>query len=98
LNRFISKLVECILPFFTVLRGFAKIEWGIKQQKSFEDFKTYLKKLPMLSSPKQGQPLILYILATHVAVSGALMIEKESIDSGKATISSILCVGGPHRI
>jgi hypothetical protein len=28
LNRFISKLVERSLPFFTILRGFAKIEWG----------------------------------------------------------------------
>jgi hypothetical protein len=28
LNRFISKLTEHSLPFFTVQRGFAKIQWG----------------------------------------------------------------------
>jgi hypothetical protein len=28
LNRFITKLAEQSLPFFTVLRGSAKMEWG----------------------------------------------------------------------
>jgi hypothetical protein len=28
LNRFIAKLAEWSLPFFTVLRGFAKVEWA----------------------------------------------------------------------
>jgi hypothetical protein len=28
LNRFISKLAERSLPFFTILRGFVKIQWG----------------------------------------------------------------------
>jgi hypothetical protein len=28
LNRFISKLAERSLPFFTILRGFVKIHWG----------------------------------------------------------------------
>jgi hypothetical protein len=52
LNRFISKLVEHSLPFFTVLRGSAKIECGVEQQKAFEDLKGYLEKLPMLSRPE----------------------------------------------
>jgi hypothetical protein len=30
LNRFITKLAEQSLPFFTVLRGSAKMEWGPK--------------------------------------------------------------------
>jgi hypothetical protein len=33
--------------------------------------------LPTLSSPEQGQPLILYISATHLAVSEALVVEKK---------------------
>jgi hypothetical protein len=57
LNRFISMLAERSLPFFTILRGSAKIEWGAEQQKAFEDLKSYLEKLPTLSSPEQGQPL-----------------------------------------
>jgi hypothetical protein len=37
----------------------------------------------MLSSSEQGQSLILYVLATHLAVSGALVVEKEINGNGK---------------
>jgi hypothetical protein len=59
LNRFITKLVERSLPFFSVLRGSAKVDWGTEQQKAFDDLKHYLVHLPTLSSQEQGQPLIL---------------------------------------
>jgi hypothetical protein len=55
------KLAERSLPFFTILRGSANIEWGVQQQKAFNDLKSYLEHLPTLSSPEQGQPLILYV-------------------------------------
>jgi hypothetical protein len=90
LNRFISKLAERSLPFFTILRGSAKIKWGVEQQKAFKDLKSYLEKLPTLSSPEQGQPLFLYVSATHATVSEALMVEKETIGSGKATKQQFL--------
>jgi hypothetical protein len=64
LNRFIAKLAERSLTFFTVLRGSARIEWGPEQQKAFEDLKLYLEHLPTLSSPDQGQPLILCLCHT----------------------------------
>jgi hypothetical protein len=85
LNRFISKLAECNLPFFTILRGSANIEWGAKQRKAFDDLKSYLQHLPTLSSPEQGQPLILYVSVTHSAITGALVIEKEITQNGKTT-------------
>jgi hypothetical protein len=40
--------------------------------------------LPTLSNPEQGQPLILYVSATHAVVSGALVLEKDTIGNGKA--------------
>jgi hypothetical protein len=83
MNYFISKLAECSLPFFTVLRGSAKIEWDAEQQKAFEGLKSYLAKLPTLSRLEQGQPLILYVSATHSAVSGALVVEKETVGNDK---------------
>jgi hypothetical protein len=77
LNRFIVKLAQKSLPFFSVLRGSAKVEWRPERQKTFDDLKQYLQHLPTLTSPEQGQPLILYVSATHTVVSGALVIEKE---------------------
>jgi hypothetical protein len=41
--------------------------------------------LPTLSSVEQGQPLILYISATHTVVSEALVIEKEAAQGVGAT-------------
>jgi hypothetical protein len=77
LNRFITKLAEKSLPFFSILRGSAKVDWGTEQQQAFKDLKHYLKHLPTLSSPEQGQPLILYVSAMHSVVSEALVVEKE---------------------
>jgi hypothetical protein len=76
LNRFIAKLAKLILPFFTVLRGSTTFEWGPKQQKACDNLKAYLQQLPVLSSPKQGQPLIMYDSASHTAVNRALVQEK----------------------
>jgi hypothetical protein len=42
LNRFIAKLAERSLPFFSVLKGSARVEWDPEQQKAFEDLKLYL--------------------------------------------------------
>jgi hypothetical protein len=42
LNRFIVKQAERSLPFFSILWGSAKVEWGPKQQKAFDDLKQYL--------------------------------------------------------
>jgi hypothetical protein len=40
--------------------------------------KLYLEHLPTLSSLEQEKLLILYVSSTHSAVSGALVVEKET--------------------
>jgi hypothetical protein len=77
LNRFIAKLVEMSLLFFSVLRGSTKVELGPEQQKAFDVLKNYLQYLPTLSSLEQEKPLILYASTIHSVVSGALVMEKE---------------------
>jgi hypothetical protein len=52
LNRFIAKLAERSLPFFSILQGSAKVDWGTEQQKAFDDLKRYLEHLRTLSSPE----------------------------------------------
>jgi hypothetical protein len=56
---------------------------GVEKQKAFEDLKLYLKRLLTLSSLEQGQPLILYVFATHSVISGALVIEIKITRDGK---------------
>jgi hypothetical protein len=61
------------------------MDWGEEQQKAFEDLKSYLEHFPTLSSPDQGQPLILYVSATDSVVNGALVVKKEIMKDGKST-------------
>jgi hypothetical protein len=81
----INKLAERSLPFFAIPRGSAKVDWGTEQQKAFNDLKHYLEHMPTLSSPEQGQPLILYVSATHSAFIGALVIEKKTMHNDRTT-------------
>jgi hypothetical protein len=67
-----------------------KVEWGAQQQKAFEELKSYLEILPMLSSPEQGQPLFLCVSPTHAVVSGALVVEKETVGKGKVAKQQFL--------
>jgi hypothetical protein len=79
-----AKIAERSLPFFKVLRGSGTFEWGPEQQEAFNTLKEYIQKLSTLASPQLDQPLILYVLATHTAVSGALMQEREILKEDKA--------------
>ena len=76
LNRFISRSAERNLPFFEVLKSVEVFQWGPSQQKAFEDLKQYLIDLTTLTPPTPGAPLLLYVAASHSAVSAALVQEK----------------------
>jgi hypothetical protein len=83
LNQFMAKLVERSLPFLKVLRGSDTFECGPEQQEAFDALKDYIQNLPTIASPQPGQPLILYVSATHTVVSGALVWERETSKEGR---------------
>jgi ribonuclease HI len=76
LNRFVSRSAERNLPFFEVLKSAEVFQWGPIQQKAFEELKQYLIDLTTLTPPVLGAPLLLYVAASHSAVSAALVQEK----------------------
>jgi hypothetical protein len=76
LNRFISRSAERNLPFFEILKSAEVFQWGPAQQKAFEELKQYLIDLTTLTPPTPGAPLLLYVAASHSAVSAALVQEK----------------------
>jgi hypothetical protein len=77
LNRFISKSAERNLPFFEILKSPEVFQWGLAQQRVFEELKQYLIDLTTLTPPSPGAPLLLYVAASHSAVSAALVQEKQ---------------------
>jgi hypothetical protein len=76
LNRFISRSAERNMPFFEILKSAEVFQWGSAQQKAFEELKQYLIDLTTLTPPSLGAPLLLYVVASHSAVSAALVQEK----------------------
>jgi ribonuclease HI len=77
LNRFISRSAERNLPFFEILKSAKVFQWGPAQQKAFEELKQYLIDLTTLTPPSSRTPLLLYVAASHVAVSATLVQEKQ---------------------
>jgi hypothetical protein len=77
LKRFISRSVQRNLPFFEILKLAEVFQWGLAQQKAFEELKQYLIDLTTLTPPSSGAPLLLYVAASHAAVSVALVQEKQ---------------------
>jgi hypothetical protein len=73
LNRFISRSAQRNLPFFEVLKSVEVFLWGLTQQEDFEELKEYLIELTTLTPPSLGGPLLLYVDASHTAVSAALV-------------------------
>jgi hypothetical protein len=91
LNRFISRSAERNLPFFEILKSAEVFQWGPAQQKAFEELKQYLIDITTLTPPTPGAPLLLYVAASHSAVSVALVQEKLEGQIKKAS-PSILCL------
>jgi hypothetical protein len=77
LSRFISRSAEKSLPFFEVLKGTKPFKWGLKQQKAFEELKSYLINLTTLSPPEHGATLLLYVAAAPSAANAVLVQEKQ---------------------
>jgi hypothetical protein len=77
LNRFISRSAERNIPFFEILKSPEVFQWGPAQQRAFEELKQYLIDLTTLTPPSLGAPLLLYVAASHSAVSAALVQEKQ---------------------
>ncbi|TNV98812.1 hypothetical protein C5H24_12470, partial [Xylella fastidiosa] len=48
-------------------------EWGPEQEEAFKDLKKYLGTPPLLSKPKKGERLILYLAVSEHAISAALL-------------------------
>ena len=59
LNRFVSRATDKCLPFFRTLKR--SFECTVECQQAFEDLKTYLSSLLLLSSSQPREELFLYL-------------------------------------
>jgi hypothetical protein len=59
-----------------------KLEWTKEADAAFLQLKKVLSTPPVLVAPKEREPLLLYIAATHQVVSTVLVVEQR--EEGKA--------------
>ncbi|KAL0411634.1 UNVERIFIED_CONTAM: hypothetical protein Slati_3753100 [Sesamum latifolium] len=80
LNQFISRSADKGLLFFKILREATKFEWTAASQEMFDDLRRYLTSLSLLTKPKIGEPLYLY-LAILIAVLVRSWCDKKEKDT-----------------
>jgi hypothetical protein len=76
LNRFISKLGEWGLPFFKLLKHQEKFVWPPEADQALAQLKGFLSKPPVLTAPRKGEQLRLYLAATTHVVSTTIIVER----------------------
>jgi hypothetical protein len=76
LSHFISNLGQKALPFYRLLRKTDKFTWTEEAQAAFDDLKHRLSTSPVLVTPREKEPMLLYIAATNQLVSSALVVKR----------------------
>ena len=77
LNRFISRATDKCHPFFETIKKGRKMEWTSECEEAFGQLKEYLAHAPLLSTPREGDQLFLYLAISKWATSSVLVREKE---------------------
>ena len=65
------------MPLYKLLKKTDTFVWTEEAQQALESLKATLTSAPILVAPEQGEPLLLYIMASNRVVSAALVIERE---------------------
>ena len=78
LSCFISRSSEKCHMFFSTLRKSKDFEWTPACKQALQDLKRYLTSPPLLSKPKDGDQLFIYLVVSEGAVNVVLVHEEES--------------------
>ena len=77
LSRFISRSSEKCHLFFSTLCNSKDFAWTPTCEQALQDLKRYLTSPPLLSKPKDGEQLFIYLAVSEGAVSTVLVREDE---------------------
>ncbi|GKF23314.1 reverse transcriptase domain-containing protein, partial [Tanacetum coccineum] len=89
---------ERSLSLFKTLKKCIKkcdFHWTPEAEQAFKQLKQHLSELPLLVAPKPKEELIVYIFATHGAISAVLMTERGTVQTSVYFISRTL--QGPEK-
>nr|GEZ64806.1 reverse transcriptase domain-containing protein [Tanacetum cinerariifolium] len=93
LNRFLSKSAKKSLSLFQTLKKCIKksdFRWTTKAEQAFQQLKQHLSALSLLAAPKPQEELIMYLSATHGAISAVLLTKWGTAQTPVYFISRVL--------
>ncbi|GJT36931.1 reverse transcriptase domain-containing protein [Tanacetum coccineum] len=99
-NRFLSNSAEKSLPLFKTLKKCIKksdFHWTPEAEQAFKQLKQHLSQLPMLVAPKPKEELIVYMSASHRAISAVLMTERGTVQTPVYFILADFLVEKPNE-
>ncbi|XP_026383293.1 uncharacterized protein LOC113278750 [Papaver somniferum] len=76
LNRFISWFSDKCKSFFLALKKVKKFDWNEECERAFNEIKQYLISPPVLTSPKTGQTVYIYLAASDYVVCAVLFVRE----------------------
>jgi ribonuclease HI len=76
LSRFISRLGKKGLPLYRLLKKHERFSWTAEAQEALDKLKASLTHAPILTPPRDGEPLHLYVAATTQVVSAVIVVER----------------------
>jgi hypothetical protein len=76
LSRFVSRLGEKGLPLYRLLKKHERFSWATEAQEALDKLKASLTHGPILTPPRDGEPLHLYVAATTQVVSAVIVVER----------------------
>ncbi|XP_076928452.1 putative mitochondrial protein AtMg00860 [Bidens hawaiensis] len=82
LNRFLADHAAKSYPFVSTLCNYLKKEhfkWTPEAEKAFLEVKKCLMELPTLAAPHEGEPLMLYLSASDIAVGAVLLTDRKTV-------------------
>ncbi|XP_074327404.1 uncharacterized protein LOC141665323 [Apium graveolens] len=80
LNRFVSKSSDKCQEFFKAIKGvWRNFKWTEECEEAFQNIKKHLSSPPILSNPKAGETLILYLAVSDFAISAVLVREEDGV-------------------
>nr|GFB28135.1 reverse transcriptase domain-containing protein [Tanacetum cinerariifolium] len=82
MGRNIETLKKCIKK--------SDFRWTTEAEQAFQQLKKHMSALPMLAAPKPQEELIMYLSATHGAISAVLLTERGMVQTPVYFISRAL--------
>jgi ribonuclease HI len=76
LSRFISRLGEKGLPLYRLLKKHERFSWTVEALEALDKVKETLAHAPILTPPRDGEPLYLYVAATTQVVTAVIVVER----------------------